>query len=291
MYPTIWRVRLLLTSRVWEPEKDTRIWENVSGQVIGFAMLWRRQPNSPYIVLDSFAHPAFVSNNILKAMLEWGDKRAHEIVLEKKASITVYANGFSHKAFADDLRNTFGYALIPPNPDEYNIYFSKKLGDEISIPLLPEGYTIHPLRGDNEIESYQSLYGFAKVNPIHQKELLESDEYSHLVVISPEGEFVAYCECSICRAEWQSMNSRIGWIDYVETKPGQQRQGFGRVALIAGLAQLQEWGTETAMLVTINTNIAAVSLYDGVGFERVNISEPQRYEKRITFSKGEKHDR
>jgi hypothetical protein len=37
IYPTIWRTRLLLTSRVWAPDKDTRIWENTNGQLTAFA--------------------------------------------------------------------------------------------------------------------------------------------------------------------------------------------------------------------------------------------------------------
>ena len=68
-YPTIWRIRLLVTSRVRNQEKDTQIWENESGQIIGFAMLWSRQPASSYIVLDSFAHPKFASNRLFSAIL------------------------------------------------------------------------------------------------------------------------------------------------------------------------------------------------------------------------------
>lgn len=41
-YPTIWRVRQLLASRVWEPERDAHVWEDASGRCIGFAYLWRR---------------------------------------------------------------------------------------------------------------------------------------------------------------------------------------------------------------------------------------------------------
>lgn len=113
----------------------------------------------------------------------------------------MYANGFSHDIFIDSLQNIFGCAPLLQNPDEYNIYFSMTLDDKISIPFLSEGYTIRPLMGSKEIESYKSLYGFAKVKRIHQKELIESDEYNHFVIVSPKGEFVAYCECSICRAE------------------------------------------------------------------------------------------
>ena len=42
-YPTLWRFRLLLASRVWEPDLDTQVWENKQGVIIGFAMFWKRQ--------------------------------------------------------------------------------------------------------------------------------------------------------------------------------------------------------------------------------------------------------
>ena len=164
-YPTIWRFRLLLTSRVWEPAKDSRIWENATGQIIGFAMLWRRQPTSSTIVLDSFTHPLFANESLLLEILRWGNQRAHELAAGQKNL---------------------------PNPDEQNIYFAKSLRTEIPNPALPPGYTIRHLRKMDDLESYQSLYGFAKVNPLHQKELHESDEYCHFVVVNPGGEFAAY---------------------------------------------------------------------------------------------------
>jgi ribosomal protein S18 acetylase RimI-like enzyme len=281
MYPTIWRIRLLLTSRVWEPEKDSRVWQNASGQIIGFAMLWRRQPTSPYLVLDGFVHPLFATESLLSAMLQWGDQRAYDIVAEQKIPLTVYANGFLH---AGNLLDQFGFAPLPPNPDEHNVYFTRSLKNETLTFTIPSGYTLHRLQETDELESFQSLYGFAKVNPFHQKELLESEEYCHLVVVDPGGELVAYCECSICRAEWKITHQQIGWIDYIETRPEHQKQGLGRVATMAGLTQLQEWGADTAMLVTVNTNLPAVSLYNKTGFERVEILEHLSYKKEIALS-------
>jgi len=38
-FPTTWRVRLLLTSRVWEPERDTQVWDTHTDQMVGLAML------------------------------------------------------------------------------------------------------------------------------------------------------------------------------------------------------------------------------------------------------------
>jgi ribosomal protein S18 acetylase RimI-like enzyme len=285
MYPTIWRIRLLLTSRVWEQEKDTQIWENASGQITGFAMLWRRQPTSSYIVLDSFVLPMFATGELLLAILQWGDKRAFDIAGEQKILLTMYANGFSQHDFPANLLKQRGYAPLPPNLDEHNVYFAKPLQNKILLPKLPAGYRIHHLQDIDDLESYQALYGFSKVNPLHQRELIESDEYCHLVVVNPSDEFVAYCECSICRAEWERTNQRIGWIDYIETRPDQQKKGLGRAALLAGLLQLQEWGADTAMLITINTNIPAVNLYNKTGFDRAEVLEYPSYQKQIVSSK------
>ena len=283
-YPTIWRIRLLLTSRVWNQEKDTQIWENELGQIIGFAMLWSRQPASSYIILDSFAHPKFASKALLAAILKWGDLRADEIVKEQETPLTVYVTGFSKYDFSTSLMKRHGYTLFPPNPDEHNVYFAKSLLSEIPLPTVPSGYEIRNLQGTDNLESYQALYGFSKVNPLHQKELIESTEYCHLVMVNPDGEFIAYCECSVCYAEWERTNQRIGWIDYVETKPEQQKKGFGRAILTAGLLHLKELGADLAILVTINTNISALNLYNKTGFEIVAVKEYPTYEKQIPFT-------
>ncbi|HRQ42119.1 MAG TPA: hypothetical protein PLD25_29725 [Chloroflexota bacterium] len=57
-YPHPWRLRLLLSSRVWQPAQASRIWEDANEQPIAFVMLWCRRPTSPYLVLDRFVDPA-----------------------------------------------------------------------------------------------------------------------------------------------------------------------------------------------------------------------------------------
>ena len=175
------------------------------------------------------------------------------------------------------------FTLFPLNPDEHNVYFAKSLQNGVPLPSVPAGYEIRKLQGPDDLEAYQALYGFSKVNPLHQKELIESKEYCHLVLVNPNGELVAYCECSVYYAEWVRTNQRIGWIDYVETKPEQQQKGFGQAILMAGLLQLKELGADIAMLVTINTNTPAVTLYNKTGFESVAIKEYPSYEKQIPF--------
>jgi len=281
LYPTIWRMRLLLSSRVWEPAKDARLWENASGAITGFAMLWRRQPTSPYLVLERFAHPSKANDELHLAMLQWGDQRARDIVAAQASPLTVYTSDYSRDILSAQLLERFGFTRMVPNPDEHNVYFIRSLEDKLQSPDLPPGFALRPLDERDGVEAYQSLYGFTQVNPQHQKELLASDEYCHLVVVNPQGDLVAYCECSVCRAEWHRTSQRIGWIDFVGTNPEHKNKGLGRAALLAGLARLKEWGADNAILITMNTNIPAASLYHKTGFEILEIAEYPGYEKKI----------
>jgi ribosomal protein S18 acetylase RimI-like enzyme len=125
------------------------------------------------------------------------------------------------------------------------------------------------------------LYDFAAVSLEHQQEMFNSDEYGHLVVVDPTGLFVAYCEYSICRAEWQQSGKQLGWIDYIGTRPENRQQGLGRAVLLASLHRLQALGAKTVMLVTISTNNPAIKLYETTGFARMDVPEAPNYEKQV----------
>jgi GNAT superfamily N-acetyltransferase len=281
VYPTTWRVRLLLTSRVWEPEQDTCIWETPAGQLAGFAMLWRRGPASPYLALDRFIHPAYASNELAGAMLAWGSQRAEAIAAGQGIALEVYAQDFAPQLHLDSSYERFGFALPEAHPEEYNVYLGRSLGADVPVPVLPPGYTVRPVQAGQEWQVYQSLYSFAAVYPAHLQEQFDSDEYSHLVVVNGQGQLAAYCESSISRQEWQVSGTRIGWIDYIETLPEQQGRGLGQAVLWAGLGHLHAWGAETALLVTTSSNTAALRLYAKTGFERLPNLEPRRYVRHV----------
>ena len=282
VYPTVWRVRLLLTSRVWDPEQDVCIWETGSGQMAAFAMLWRRRATSPYLALDRFIHPSFAYSELASDMLAWGSQRAEAIVAGQAIPLTVYAQDFPSPFHLDNRYESCGFTPLELNYDEYDVYYGRSLTGELPAPILPPGYAIRPMQGMQELKAYQSMYSFAAVNPEHLQELYTSDEYSHLVVVDPHGKLAAYCESSIERLEWLDSGQRIGWIDYIETRPEYQGQGLGQAVMWAGLGRLQGLGAETAMLVTVSTNTAANRLYARTGFERMPNPEPPRYEKHIS---------
>lgn len=280
-YSTPWRVRLLLTSRVWDPPRDARVWEDAAGHIVGFAMLWRRQPQAPYLILDRFVHPALGSDDLADATLAWGDRRAGQIAAEQGKPLTFYVSALDPIVCPGDHPASYGMMPMTPDPQNHNVYYARSLQAPLPAPVLPDGFVIRPLDGVGELEAYHDLYDFAVVNPQHRQELLASDEYAHLVVADQAGALVAYAECSICRAEWQRSGQRIGWVDYVGTRPAQQGQGLGRGILLACLHRLQAWGADTAMLVTTSANAPANRVYQATGFECVQVPDLPVYEKQI----------
>src|SRR5215470_16995720 len=75
VYPTIWRLHLVLSSRVWEPAYDTQIWEDTTGHLVGFALLWRRHLDDTYLVLEQFVHPRYATTALADAILRWAMQR------------------------------------------------------------------------------------------------------------------------------------------------------------------------------------------------------------------------
>jgi mycothiol synthase len=282
VYPTIWRLHLLLSSRIWEPPLNTRIWEGAAGELVGFALLWRRRAGDTYLVLEQFLHPLSATAALADAILEWAVLRAKTLAQYRAMPLTLYATEPDPLLQIDGHLPTYGFVPTPPDPDIYSIYFERSLQNPCPQLLIPEGYTIRPLQSTDELSEYHALYGFAAVTAEHQQLLLMADEYRHLVVVNPVGHFVAYCECSVYRKEWQASSQHIGWIDYIGTKKEYQQQGFGKAILLAGLEQLRAWGTEIVMLVTISNNAPAIRLYENVGFTRKNIPERSSYEMSIT---------
>ena len=280
-YPTLWRVRLFLTCRVWDPAQDTCLWESDSGQAVGLALLWRRQSNSDYLVLEVITHPSFTTKGLLAEIFGWGEQRSREIAAGQDAPLTLFAIVYSGQPTAVELLAKAGFNLQLPNLEGHNLYLSRPLQGEIPIPALPPGDTFSPLTSEDDLEAYQALSSFAKVNPFFLKEQLASPDYRHLVIQDRSGAYAAYCECSVCPLEWQPGKPRLGWIDYMETRSDMQRMGLGRAVLMAGLRQLQDWSAETAMLVTISTNAPAVNLYQKTGFLPCEVVEPLVYYKEL----------
>lgn len=281
VYPTLWRLRLLWTSRVWDPEHDIRVWHDGSGRMSAFALLWRRQRNAANLVLERFVHPARVTGELVDATLAWGVGRAAEMAVERETPLTLYTNRLDPRVYVGAGLHGAGFRPVAVDPENQNAYLYRSLAAELPAPAPPAGHTVRPVAGVEELAGYNELYSFATVSPEHRRMTAASEEYEHLVVVDPEGALVAYCECSISSAEWRASGQRLGWIDYIGTRAERRGQGLARAVLLAGLDCLRRWGAEGAMLATVSGNQPAMRLYQGLGFARVDVSEMPYWRKEI----------
>lgn len=281
-YPTLWRLLLLLSSRVWEPARDVRVWENESGRLIGLAMLWRRQREHAHLTLEHLIHVEWARQDLVNSILRWSVRRAREVATENTRPLRLVAAELKLPIYSKMDFTTHGFSPIAVDPQSHGVFLTRSLEESIPEPQPPADYTIRPLAGMGELERYRELYDFTAVNVEHQHKTVESEEYNHLVAVSPAGEFVAHCEHSIHRTEWKAGAERVGWIDYIGTHEDERRKGLGEALLLTALHNLRSWGADTATLATMSNNVPAVALYHKVGFAALEGTEPRRYEAQIS---------
>lgn len=276
VYPTPHRLTLLLSSRLHMVD-DARICRR-DGQVVGFAFLWSRRASDPWRGLEGpFTAPALGADErvaLRDEIIAWGKGRIREINAQPGASggASALICGVSEGDVARqaDLAR-WGFAC---GAERGNVYFGRALaeGDPQLLPSMPEGYDARPVKAA-DLDAYEALYSFAPVDRAARLALLRDPEYAHLVVVAPDGAFVAFCEVSFSAAEWAPGMPRPGWIDYVGTREDAVRHGYGRAALLAGLAHLRRMGANRALLVTIPTNEPANALYAATGFTRTGYED------------------
>lgn len=272
-YPTIYRLGLLLSSRLHEPQRDARIWIETWGNdwdedLIGAAALWSRKQEDNYRALEGpFVLPDLAAEervSLADDMLAWAQQRTREISQARGEPVSLTAVARQNDTPSRDTLARWGFELYAPNG---NVYWERSLA-AIDQPLVPAGVTIGPLRLEDHYVEYDQLYryAFGSVDEAHRWDLVDDPDYAFLAATTPNRYLVAYCEVSVCRREWIPGAPRIGWVDYIGVDDAYQRRGLGRAILTTGLAHLREWGAERAMLVTTPGNTSANALYKAAGF-------------------------
>jgi ribosomal protein S18 acetylase RimI-like enzyme len=285
-YPTIYRLGLLLTSRLQDRTRDVRVWSDTmpwqtswgeASELVGAAALWSRKPEDYYRALEGpFILPELNDQErttLADEAIIWAKQRVAEISEQRGAPMSLTAVVRQNDTIARDMLTRWGFE---PYVTAGNVYWERPLA-MIDQPIAPEGFIVGHLNLEDHYVAYEELYGFAQVDEGHRWELARDPEYAHLVAFAPDGALVAYCEVSVCRREWIPGAPRIGWIDYIGAHEDYQRRGLGRAILSAGLNQLRQWGAERVMLVTTPTNAPANALYEAADFTRAGYEDIFRW--------------
>jgi ribosomal protein S18 acetylase RimI-like enzyme len=151
-------------------------------------------------------------------------------------------------------------------------YLERPLGDYLPKPALPQGYRLHRITGNDDIQlraaaSYRTVgshRSFDEYWPRYQR-FADSPVYDaslDLVTVTPKGDFSSFC------IAWPDPVNHVGLFEPVGTHPDFQSQGLGKAVVTEGLRRLQNCGMHRAAVCVDADNHKAQTLYEALGFEK-----------------------
>jgi len=236
----VWR---MFYSSHFDPAQNVRLWQDDAGEVVGFG--WMYPPNGADL------HPRDPA--LLPEMIAWAEVKAGEDALYLA---TLDSN-------TDEIPYLSGFERETP----YGLHLRRTLDDSIPASILPDGFMLRALAGDDEIEAralvHQQAFGTQNVTVDGYRNVTRALLYQRdldLVVVAPDGRFAAFCPC------WLDEINRVGLFEPVGTHPDFRRMGLAQAVMLEEMRRLQAQGMRTAILSSAADNNASCALYASLGF-------------------------
>lgn len=236
-----------------------RLWERAGGQVVGFHLLdgdTLSFVTAPEVDFDALAETMVAQAvETLRALPEpppvlCASCRAED----RRRAAFLEARGFT----AQPVRT---------------LHFSRSLLGEIEPPRLPEGFTIRPLRGEEEIDDWLALHaaahGGGSLSAEYRRSMMRASGYRRdldLVAAAPDGRLAGYVVCHIDEQENHLRGEQVGYTDPLATHPDYQRLGLAKALLLAGFARLKARGMARAQVSTWGENTAMIRAAESAGY-------------------------
>ncbi len=270
MQHSYWHVGDLLwgiyKDTVFDSRQSIRLWENEQGELLSFTWI-----NAHEVVLQ--VSPRFRGSHLndlpLEEMLAWGEERQGKS-LEERGTESVP----SFCAFEDDFPLIDMFRRHAYERDEFHtLHMSRDLNQPIPEAVLPEGWTIRHVGGEDEFDErvalHREVWQRSKVTFEAYRRMRRVAGYTpelDLVAVAPGGTFASYCIC------WLDPVNKIGEFEPVGTHSAYRGKGLGKAVMLEGLRRLQAFGMQTAIVCSLGSNEASKKLYASVGFRTYNKS-------------------
>ena len=253
----VWR-RYHIAER--EDEWRIRVWEE-DGAVVGWA--WLSLPAT----LDFQLHPE--RRDLLDSLLDWFEAE------------TVGAQELETSTLVDDKETASGLArrgYVRVGPEEPFFVHLKHDLEEIGEIALPPGFSVRPIRGEEDLERrvavHRAAWAPSRVTMASHRNVMSAWPYRadlDCVVEAPDGSFAAYC------LAWLDEANAVGELEPVGADPRFARQGLAAGACTSALEQLRRLGAHTCVVYARGDDSypAPLRLYESIGF--------RRYTESVTF--------
>ncbi|MDI1444545.1 GNAT family N-acetyltransferase [Polyangium sp. 6x1] len=253
-----WTTRI----RLWEADGDVVAWG-------GF------QPPGEFLFHLRADLPAAPRHAVVAELVEWLTKKVASHTTppgegapaEAPSHLTTDVLDTDH-GLQEELRSL---GFTPADEPSYS-HFIAPLDESPAAPVLPPGYTIRHVRGEDEIPARVSVHraAFAPSRMTVEKyqRFVATNLYAFerdLVVEAPDGSFAAFT-----MVFWDPV-ARIGEFEPVGTHPDHRQKGLAKAVNLAGLHLLRRLGALEALVFSRPTNAASEALYTSAGFRRVTV--------------------
>ena len=261
----------------FEPKKDVRLWEDETGNLMGFGHISRPQAKETIDgYLYFYVHPRAHQKHLEAEIIRWSEKRMRQLKKEKHLPVNLRSSS------RDDLRDRC--SLLEQHDftvDRSFFTMSRPLNEEISSPQLPEGFTLRPIAGETEIKAWVDCFNQSFIDHWNHHELTLttanfwfSDVFYrpdlNLVIVAPNGSIAGFSYATINPEQNNRIGTKEGWIHWLGTSRNFRKMGLGKAVLLGSMQVLKNAGMDTVKLaVDADSLTGATRLYESVGFKPV----------------------
>ena len=260
--------------------RDTCLWEDAGGKLIGFALLSISEPGE---VTDGSlwfrVHPEARCGDVEAAAVAWGETRMREVAKERGTPVKLRSGARAQDADRISVLTNCGFRV-----DRYFCRMARSLSEPIPEPQFPQGFALIQFPGEEDAEAWVEMFNHSFIDHWNHHDLTV-DKFKHelakpdyrndldLIAVADDGTFVSFCYCEISVEECDRTGRNEGWIACLGTRRGFRKIGLGRAMLLAGLHRLKAAGVATAILgVDAENSSGALRLYESAGFHNIRDS-------------------
>ena len=256
----------LLSSTSIDLATDVRIWNRSNGTLCGFALVDLSVWGLFYLV-----SPSEEGEELEQEILSWACNRASHISRGK--SITLRCR----RVREDNPKriSSLEWQGFRRDTNRQGLRMVRRLDVPLDKPLVPQGFKIRHLSGQDEVEAYVALVNSAIPEATsvetHQR-WIDTPEYISeldLIAVADDGTFAAFCQSYYDPLEVARSTRREGWTDPIGTAPSYRKKGLARAIILEALWRLKSRGIEDAVLGVASSNEVARQLYESIGYRAI----------------------
>jgi ribosomal protein S18 acetylase RimI-like enzyme len=248
------------TLRGRDPSQHLFFTEAGNGQINALVWIYPARISGFEVMI----HPNQRGGDLETRLIEWAENAVIALLQAESAD----SKEISTEVMDGDLARISALKQRGFEPEaQPSMMFTMRLLDvPIAVPVLPEGFSIRPVAGEDEAalvaEAHSSAF-HSNRTPEDYLKIMRSPAFDiqhELVVVVPDGRFAAFT------VVWFDPVSQSGLFEPVGCHADFQRMGLTRALMYEGMRRMVAQGMKTAAVVHETDNPASAGLYASVGF-------------------------